>query len=531
MTLRPALSGLMSGGSLAGDWGVQDVGSSGVSGSADYSQGEFTLRGGGAQFGSTTDDFHFVYRRLPSDGQLIARVQSLSARDSDLSDLHPFAKAGLMIRKSLDPASCFHGILLSAAEGPRTFTRPNAEAVAIVTPIENHEKIKPPYWLRLTRTRDQVSTAISADGKKWELIDRLQMEVFQEAYIGLFVSSNQSDQLATAVFDHVRATIHGLQAEYFADTQFRDLRLTRIDPSINFNWLGRAPEPSLSENAFSVRWTGQVLAPSTEPYTFALAADSAARLYLNDQMVLDTRSRVPRNGIVNLVADKRYDIRIDYVANSATPGCKLYWSSATQPQGQLVPTEQLFYAPPIVAPVAGTDPLPVTRAFTAARGVLLTDGSFLPGFVKAADEKTITLLYRERQEMPIDREKVAWLVFHPLAPAMLAKIPPATPGLLTLAGDFLEGDCQDIIGGKAKLASVVFGVSSFDTSTQIAAISFRPTASSPAPWTLHATSGATLRATAFQLMRDKLTLDEPLLGKFDVLLGEVSEIIAREKAR
>src|SRR4051794_11725094 len=45
ISVRPPLSGVLSGGSLAGGWSVADVGNLGVAGSADYEQGTFTLRG------------------------------------------------------------------------------------------------------------------------------------------------------------------------------------------------------------------------------------------------------------------------------------------------------------------------------------------------------------------------------------------------------------------------------------------------------------------------------------------------------
>lgn len=531
MTLRPPLTGVFSGGTLAGDWAVQDIGAASVAGRSDYAGGEFILRGEGAQFGSTTDDFHFVYHRLPSDGQLVAHVQSLSARDSDLTDIHPSAKAGLMIRKSLDPESCFCGLVLTAGQGPTLFIRPNSNSTAAIIPVVSPAKIKPPYWLKLTRMRDQVSTAISADGKKWELIAQQPMEVLQEAYIGMFVSSNRTDQLATAVFDHVRVTIHGLEAQYFADTQFKDLRLTRIDPKIDFNWAGHAPDPAVPENSFSVRWTGQLLAPSTDQYYFSIAADTAARLYINNQMVLDTRSRVPRSGNVKLVMDKRYDLRVDYYEGVGNPSCRLSWSSTSQPELQIIPTEQLFYTPPVGVVNPPTDPALPSQPFTVARGALLIDGSFLPGSAKSADAKSLALLYRERRELAIPLEKVAWLVCHPLPPESLAKIPASGAGLLTLAGDFVDGDCQEITGGKAKLNSVVFGVSAFDTATQTAAILYHPTGSSTAPWTIRTTSGGVIRAMKFRVDQKKLLIDEPMLGEFELSLSEVAEIALAEAGR
>ena len=58
---------------------------------------------------------------------------------------------------------------------------------------------------------------------------------------------------------------HGLQAEYFDNADFTDLKLTRIDPAIDFAWPGAdSPDPSVNGETFSARWTGQGSAYSDE---------------------------------------------------------------------------------------------------------------------------------------------------------------------------------------------------------------------------------------------------------------------------
>ena len=376
MTLRPPLAGVLSGGSLPGDWAVQDIGAPSLSGSADYSQGEFTLHGEGTPpGGSTADAFHFVYHRLPADGQLIARVQLISSRDSDLPDIDPQACAGLMIRLGLDPGERFDAIALTAADGVKFSSRRNPETPGAVVALPGTAGIKAPYWLKLTRFRNRLVAAISPDGKTWQVAGEEEMMTSQEVNIGLFVAGHRADQLVTAVFDHVRVTIHGLQAEYFADPEFKDLRLTRIDPKIDFQWSGGPADPSLPPDHFSVRWTGRVVAPSTDAYHFFLIADTAARLYINDKIVVDTRSGVSRTGIVNLISDKSYEVRVDYFVVAGNPTCKMMWSCVTQPDAQTIPSESLFYTPPLAKLPLATDAPLSPSSFTAARGLLLVDGS------------------------------------------------------------------------------------------------------------------------------------------------------------
>jgi len=56
----------------------------------------------GADIWGTADQFHYAYRYLSGGGSIIARVESVEQTDS-------WAKAGLMIRETLDAGSMFLG--------------------------------------------------------------------------------------------------------------------------------------------------------------------------------------------------------------------------------------------------------------------------------------------------------------------------------------------------------------------------------------------------------------------------------------
>src|SRR5262249_50190619 len=59
-------------------WTHQDVGSTGQPGSASYAGGTFTVRGAGADVWGTSDAFQFVSQPLGGDGQIVARLASLT---------------------------------------------------------------------------------------------------------------------------------------------------------------------------------------------------------------------------------------------------------------------------------------------------------------------------------------------------------------------------------------------------------------------------------------------------------------------
>ena len=67
---------------------------------------------------------------------------------------------------------------------------------------------------------------------------------------------------------------------------------------------------------FSVRWTGQILVPTTGTYRFATTSDDGVRLWVNGQRIINnwTAHSPTVNGStgIALTAGVRYNIRLDY---------------------------------------------------------------------------------------------------------------------------------------------------------------------------------------------------------------------------
>ena len=87
-----------------------DIGWVAVRGSTRIANGIYTVRASGADIWGTRDEFRFVYARLSRDGEITARVDSLSAPNS-------WTKAGVMIRETLSASSRFAYTLVSAGNG------------------------------------------------------------------------------------------------------------------------------------------------------------------------------------------------------------------------------------------------------------------------------------------------------------------------------------------------------------------------------------------------------------------------------
>ena len=79
----------------------------------------------------------------------------------------------------------------------------------------------------------------------------------------------------------------GLTAELFEGAELERLVARRIDAQVNWIWAGEAPDVGLPADYFSARWNGWLKAPEPGAYTLVLAADHGARLWIDEQPVID----------------------------------------------------------------------------------------------------------------------------------------------------------------------------------------------------------------------------------------------------
>lgn len=125
----------------------------------------------------------------------------------------------------------------------------------------------------------------------------------------------------------------GVKAEYFSNTSFSgDPTLTRIEPGVNLNWMtgtnetaagtttvsGFSPNPG----AFSARFSSVIKPTLSGPQVFKVRADGPYKLWVNDELVLQSDG-VPYSGdVVNamttsgktasLKAGKSYSVKLEY---------------------------------------------------------------------------------------------------------------------------------------------------------------------------------------------------------------------------
>jgi hypothetical protein len=182
--------------SLPSPWQTQDIGSVGLPGSAVYSAGQFTLKGAGADIWGTADAFRYLYQPFSGDGQIVARVNRID-------NTSPYAKAGVMLRDTLTEGSA-HVILDVKPDGGVELMQRSSAGGA--TAYLGGTPVSFPIWLRLVRTSNSVSAAVSSNGSQWNTIGSTTVGGTGSGLIGLPVTSQTIATLAAATFDQVVVT-------------------------------------------------------------------------------------------------------------------------------------------------------------------------------------------------------------------------------------------------------------------------------------------------------------------------------------
>lgn len=168
------------------------------------SPSNITMSGIGADIFNTADEGRFVYEQLNGDGWIIARVDSLV-------DTDPWAKAGVMIRRSADAATSYAYVFLSGSNGVRFQARTVISGSAtsdstVATPAQM--ALVEPVWVKVERVGTAFNGYYSTDNKVWTpMIWNPQTIAMGDAVcIGLAVTSHAATAITTAEFSNVSAS-------------------------------------------------------------------------------------------------------------------------------------------------------------------------------------------------------------------------------------------------------------------------------------------------------------------------------------
>ena len=160
--------------------------------------GTFTMTGSGADIWYESDQFHYAFKTLTGAGSIIAKVESVS-------DTDPWAKAGVMIRETLDGGSTHAMMVVTPAQGvsfQRRFETGGASA------NDDTVDITAPYWVKIERDLAGNFTAYSsANGSTWQMQGQpVPFQMASNAYIGLAVTAHNATATCEAKFSNITIT-------------------------------------------------------------------------------------------------------------------------------------------------------------------------------------------------------------------------------------------------------------------------------------------------------------------------------------
>ncbi|MGB2861819.1 MAG: LamG domain-containing protein [Sedimentisphaerales bacterium] len=192
--------------------------------------GIYTMTASGTDITGTADEFHYAFKMLTGPGSIIAKVESVS-------NTHAWAKAGVMIRETLEPGSKHALACVTPGNGVAFEGRTAADSDSFST---NEGGITAPYWVKLERdVSGNFAVSHSANGSTWGPVGNsvpTNIPMNSSVYVGLALTSHDAALTCEAVFSNVSIT--GTVAQQWT--------------SQGIGILGNNPEPmyvALSSNA------------------------------------------------------------------------------------------------------------------------------------------------------------------------------------------------------------------------------------------------------------------------------------------
>jgi hypothetical protein len=168
--------------------------------------GTYTMTAAGVDIWDTSDEFHYAFKTLTGPGTIIAKVESVENTD-------PWAKAGVMIRETLDADSKFAAVYITPGNGcrfqARTDTDVDATSDSSIATVEQMA-IVAPYWVKLERdVSGSFKGSYSADGVTWRQMawNPQFIAMSSNVYVGLALTSHDAALTCEAKFSNVTINV------------------------------------------------------------------------------------------------------------------------------------------------------------------------------------------------------------------------------------------------------------------------------------------------------------------------------------
>jgi tetratricopeptide (TPR) repeat protein len=239
-------------------WNSQDIGETRIRGQATLDKKEmtWTVKSDGRDIFDFADSFHYVYQPFKGNGWISAKVENIS-------ESHPWAKVGVMIRETLGPGSRCAIVYATPLNGVSAQVRTTTGGTTF---SDNHNRtqeqtaMKVPIWIKLERSGNSFRAYFATDdsNQDWRPVTwkPAPIAMSKVTYIGLAVASHEPGVICQARYSNV--TIHQAMEGDITDLEIlQDPIQSRRKAYDNLEGLG-----NWRKNAKTMRNHGNLIATS-----------------------------------------------------------------------------------------------------------------------------------------------------------------------------------------------------------------------------------------------------------------------------
>jgi beta-glucosidase len=131
--------------------------------------------------------------------------------------------------------------------------------------------------------------------------------------------------------------VQGLKVDFFNNIDFSGTPLFSTHNTVlDANWYDKAPREDMNDDAFSVRWSGEIHPDLTGTYQLGVISTCNTKLYINDSLVAKTvyhfrdeygDPRLRKSVPMTLEAGKKYKVVVEAIETFADAQVQLVWAA------------------------------------------------------------------------------------------------------------------------------------------------------------------------------------------------------------
>lgn len=124
--------------------------------------------------------------------------------------------------------------------------------------------------------------------------------------------------------------VRNIDATYFDAANLTGKQVSRREGDIRFQWQYGSPDPAISPDTWSARFTSRLVGPVNGPVSFYASTDDGVRLWIDGQLIINrwvNQSQKESTGVFAMQAGKSYSFRMEYYDNAGRATAELFWSA------------------------------------------------------------------------------------------------------------------------------------------------------------------------------------------------------------